>query len=123
MSPPSIGKNELFTQLAQGQAARTTVLTPNRRLAQALARAFDGTQAAKGLAVWEAADILPFGAFIARLYEDALYSELAARLPLGLTEAQADELWEAAAAAVNCGCDQKPFARKPPSTTRHCPFT
>lgn len=103
MSPPSIGKNDLFMRLAQGQAARVTVLTPNRRLAQALAREFDDAQAAKGLAVWETADILPFGAFIARLYEDALYSELAARLPLALTEAQADELWEAAIRASGWG--------------------
>ncbi len=103
MSPPSIGKNDLFMQLAQGQAARVTVLTPNRRLAQALAREFDDAQAASGHAVWETADILPFGAFVARLYEDALYSELAARLPFALTDAQADELWEAAIRASGWG--------------------
>ncbi|HXZ84842.1 MAG TPA: PD-(D/E)XK nuclease family protein, partial [Myxococcota bacterium] len=80
-----------------------TVLTPNRRLAQALAREFDAAQAAGGLALWEAADVLPFGAFVERLYEDALYSELAARLPLLLADAQADELWEAAICASRWG--------------------
>jgi len=103
MSLPTIGKSELYASLAQGQAARATVLTPNRRLAQALAREFDDAQAATGLAVWETADILPFGAFVARLYEDALYSGLAARLPLLLAEAQGDELWEAAIRASGWG--------------------
>jgi probable DNA repair protein len=103
MSPLSIAKNELFAQLAQGHAAPATVVTPNRRLAQALTREFDGAQAEKGLAVWEAADILPFGAFVERLYEDALYSELAARLPLLLADAQAVELWEAAIRASRWG--------------------
>ena len=103
MSLPTIGKSELYASLAQGQAARATVLTPNRRLAQALAREFDDAQAATGLAVWETADILPFGAFVARLYEDALYSGLAARVPLLLAEAQGDELWEAAIRASGWG--------------------
>ncbi|MGA8051419.1 MAG: hypothetical protein WCA09_14670, partial [Burkholderiales bacterium] len=96
-------KPDLFARLAAGHAAGITVVTPNRRLAQALAREFDDAQAAKGLAVWEAADLLPFGAFVARLYEDALYSELAARLPLLLADAQADELWEAAIRASGWG--------------------
>jgi len=103
MSLPTIEKCDLFARLAQGQAARATVLTPNRRLAQELARDFDAGQAARGLPVWESADILPFAAFVERLYEDALYSDLAARLPLLLTGAQAEELWEAAIRASGWG--------------------
>src|SRR5437773_4341360 len=79
---------ELFQRLAEGHAARITVVTPNRRLAQALTAEFDAFQIGKGLSVWEAPDILPFGAFVERLWEDALYSELGDKLPLLLTPAQ-----------------------------------
>jgi ATP-dependent helicase/nuclease subunit B len=94
--PAPLAKQELLERLAAGHAARITVVTPNRRLAQELAREFDAAQAAKDLKVWETADILPFGAFIERLYEDALYSDLAVSLPLLLTPAQEQALWEAA---------------------------
>ena len=70
------------------------MVTPNLRLAAALRRDFDARQVAQGLAAWEAADILPLSAFVERLYEDALYSELAARLPILLTGAQEQALWE-----------------------------
>jgi len=89
-------KNELLERLAQGHAAGVTVLTPNRRLAQALTLELDDLQIARGLRVWEAPDILPFSAYVERLYEDALYSELAAALPLLLTPAQEQALWETA---------------------------
>lgn len=91
---PVIRKHELFAHLAAGQAAGVSVVTPNRRLAQTLAREFDAQQAATGLSAWETADILPFGAFVERLYEQALYSDLAAQLPLLLTGAQEQLLWE-----------------------------
>ncbi|MGH8708384.1 MAG: hypothetical protein ACREVD_10045, partial [Burkholderiales bacterium] len=103
MGALAISRNELFDRLAAGHAARVTVVTPNRRLAQELAREFDAAQAARNLPVWETADILPFGAFVERLYEDALYSDLAARLPLLLTGAQAHALWEAAIRASRWG--------------------
>ncbi|HEY4636647.1 MAG TPA: hypothetical protein VIH23_00135, partial [Burkholderiales bacterium] len=96
MGAPVIPRNELFGRLADGHAARVSVVTPNRRLAQALVREFDAGQAAKGLPVWETADILPLSAFAERLYEDALYSDLAVSLPLLLSDAQAQALWEAA---------------------------
>ena len=91
---PSIGKDELFALLAQGHGARIAVLTPNRRLAQSLERDFDRLQHARGLAAWETADILPFSDFVARLWEDALYSDLAPAVPLLLTPAQEQALWE-----------------------------
>ena len=91
-----VGKSAVLARLAEGHAARATVVTPNARLARELSREFDAGQAAKGLAVWETADILPLTALVERLYEDALYSGLAAKLPLLLTDAQAQSLWEAA---------------------------
>lgn len=92
--PASVSKADLFVRLAEGHAAGVTVLTPNRRLSQALEADFDAFQAAKGLAAWEAPDILPFGAFVERLWEDALYSPLGEKLPLLLTPAQEQRLWE-----------------------------
>ncbi|HEY5899312.1 MAG TPA: PD-(D/E)XK nuclease family protein [Burkholderiales bacterium] len=87
-------KAQLFERLAEGHSARITVVTPNRRLAHALTRELDDYQVAKGLSSWEAADILPFGAFVERLWEDALYSSLGEKLPLLLTPAQEQHLWE-----------------------------
>ncbi|HJS37708.1 MAG TPA: hypothetical protein VJ789_06205, partial [Burkholderiales bacterium] len=95
MAAGAITKTDLFARLAAGHAARVTVVTPNARLARELAREFDAGQAAKDLKVWETADVLPLSALVERLYEDALYSELAGELPLLLTPAQAQALWEA----------------------------
>jgi ATP-dependent helicase/nuclease subunit B len=100
---PAVQKRELFARLAKGHSEGVAVVTPNRRLAQELGREFDEGQAAKGLEVWETADILPFGALVERFYEDALYSDIAAQLPLLLTEAQEQELWEAAIRASEWG--------------------
>ncbi len=87
-------KADLLARLAEGHAARITVVTPNRRLAQALSADFDAFQIAKNLAIWEAADILPFDAWVQRLWEDALYCERGATLPLLLTPAQEHAIWE-----------------------------
>ena len=87
-------RREVFARLAEGSAAGLTVVTPNRRLALALKRAFDELQAARGLAAWDAADILPITAFVERAYEDAVYSELAPELPVLATPVQEQALWE-----------------------------
>ncbi len=91
-----LAKPELLERLAAGHAAGITVVTPNVRLARELAREFDQCQIDAGRSTWEAADVLPYAAFVERLYEDALYSELAAHLPRLLSSAQAQALWEAA---------------------------
>ena len=90
----ALSKAQLFTRLALGLASGVTVVTPNQRLAQALAREFDAAQAAQGRSAWESADILSYSAFVQRCYEDALYSELASALPILLTPAQEQSLWE-----------------------------
>jgi len=90
----NLSKPELFSRLAGGLAAGLTVLTPNLRLAQALAREFDAAQAAQGRSAWESADILSYAAFVERCYQDLLYSELGRELPLLLTPAQEQALWE-----------------------------
>lgn len=98
-----ISKKELFGKLALGHAERITVVTPNRRLSQALVCDFDAYQARQGKTVWEAADILPYGSFVERLYEDALYSPPgeapAPELPMLLTAAQEQWVWTQAIAS------------------------
>ncbi len=89
-----ITKANLFARLEQGHAAGVTVVTPNTRLSQSLQSEFDVHQAMRDLAAWEAPDILPFRAFVERLWEDALYSDLGDKLPLLLTPAQEQRLWE-----------------------------
>src|SRR5215471_1716010 len=91
---PVIEKSALFERLAQGRSAGVTVVTPNRRLSHALMLEFDAFQIGKALSVWEAPDILPFGAFVQRLYEDGLYSDLSAELPMLLTPSQEEEVWK-----------------------------
>ena len=86
----------LFTRLAEGHAARVTVLTPNARLAQALQSEFDASRLAAGHTAWEAPDILPFGAFVQRCHEEALFAEGGEALPTLLTPAAASILWEEA---------------------------
>ena len=86
--------SQLFARLAEGHAAHLTVVTPNQRLTHRLTLEFDDYQTARGLTSWEAADILPFGAFVERLWQDALYSDVGERLPLLLTPAQEQHLWE-----------------------------
>jgi probable DNA repair protein len=98
-----VAKQELLERLAAGHAAHLTVVTPNVRLSRELSREFDQVQIDKGLPVWETADVLHLGAFVERLYEDALYSDLAISLPLLLTGAQAQALWEAAIRASRWG--------------------
>ena len=71
----------LFARLAEGRAARTTVVTPNARLARALEAEADRRQLAAGRRSWEAPDILPFADFVRRCHEDALYGDAGAGLP------------------------------------------
>src|SRR5579872_3533331 len=90
----SIEKTDLFARLRQGHGAGLAVLTPNLRLARALAREFDREQAVRGSRTWESADILTLGAFVQRAWEDAVYSAQGTAVPLLLNPAQEQALWE-----------------------------
>ncbi len=96
MPAASLSRIELFDRLAGGLAAGVTVVTPNRRLAQALQAAFDEAQLARRLASWEAADILPFASFLERLWDDALHAQGGDKLPMLLSPPQEQHLWEEA---------------------------
>lgn len=98
-----ISKAEVFASLAEGLTTAATVVTPNRRLALALKRDFDAAQAARGLAAWESADIVPISAFAERAYEDALYSDHATELPVLLTPLQELALWESVIRSSEAG--------------------
>lgn len=80
--------------LAQRVAAGCVVVTPTRRLAAHLKRQYDAWQAGRGKLAWPSADILPFSGFVERAYGDALYSDQAATLPIALSPAQEQALWE-----------------------------
>ncbi len=84
---------DIFANLAAGPEADVTVVTPNRRLAAALKRKFDVTQAALGRLTWTSADILPMAAFMERVYESAFY-DVQSSLPALLTSSQEQVLWE-----------------------------
>jgi ATP-dependent helicase/nuclease subunit B len=102
---PPIAKDDLFARLAGGTQAGVCVVTPNRRLALELERAFDARCLAQGLARWEAPDIQPLPAFVARCYDDALHAEGGEALPLLLADAQAREIWEKVIAESESGRD------------------
>jgi probable DNA repair protein len=91
--PNPLCRKELFRLLAGGHAAGVTVVTPNQRLAQEIRGRFDA-ECAAGRIAWETVDALPFGAFLERLWDDALYSNLAPNLPLLVSAEQEQAVWE-----------------------------
>lgn len=96
---PEIERSRLFERLARGLADPVAVLTPNRRLAQALEAEFDRAQVAAGHATWEAPVIDAFDAWVKDTYEDASYTVEGTELP-GLLSAAAEQLlWEDAVRA------------------------
>jgi probable DNA repair protein len=87
---PQVSLSEVFKRIDAG----TTVVTPNRRLALALKEKFDREQINRRMTAWYPADILPFTALIERIYHDALYTRQSSKLPLLLSTAQEQVLWE-----------------------------
>lgn len=90
---PGISRDDVFVRLARQSHGGITVITPNHRLALQLQREFGDYQAAQGLALWESADILPWSGFFERAGHDAQYADVAP-LPITITTAQAQLLWE-----------------------------
>lgn len=85
-------------------AAGATVVTPNRRLARELKRGFDRTrqheaERAQRPAVWPAADVLPWSAWLVRSRDDAVAARPEADAPTLLTAIQQRVLWEQVVAA------------------------
>ena len=62
----------LTDSLKQAFAAGATVVTPNRRLARALVALHDRDQRAAGRTAWPAVKVLPWEAWLAVLWQEAL---------------------------------------------------
>ena len=83
-------ESELLGALERG----STLLTVNRRLSRSFLQRFHSEQQAKGRAVWETPDILPWGGWIARCLQRAPYLQPGSRLPVPLGQDQELVLWE-----------------------------
>ena len=99
-----------FSEVFKRINAGTTVVTPNRRLALALKEKFNQERISQRAAAWYSADILPFTALIERIYLDTLYSKHALTLPLLLSVAQEQALWES---IIRCSEAGKTLLRIP----------
>jgi probable DNA repair protein len=88
-----IPRAELLALLSRPPPGAVAVITPNQRLALALQQEYAADRAAQGLTLWESPDILSWAGFVERAGHDASYCD-AAPLPLALTAAQSQALWE-----------------------------
>lgn len=77
----------MLEQALSAVEAGATLVTANRRLARGLRRQYDLRQSARGLAAWRTADILPWNAWLMRLW-DTLDGENV------LSPLQEQTLWE-----------------------------
>ena len=77
--------------LVQALSAGAAVITPNRRLAHYLKSEYDTAQARGGKSVWPSADVLPYGAFLERTWQELAFAENGAML---LSVQQETALWE-----------------------------
>ena len=80
----------ILASLADGAIA----VTPNRRLARALLRAFDAEQLASGRAAWPTPSILPYQTWLTTLWEQFVAAGVTDDETLLLTPPQAALLWE-----------------------------
>jgi ATP-dependent helicase/nuclease subunit B len=75
-----------------------TLVTANARLSRQLRRDYDAQRRRQGVRVWETADILPRGAWLARVWQECAYSD-PFHTPVLLSALQEEALWEQAIAA------------------------
>ena len=96
-----LAESALHERLEAADKRGVTVVTPNRRLAAAVRARYDQRQSARGASAWESPDVLPFDAWLERLWDGLGYSEEGAALPLLMTPAQEEALWEEAVRATS----------------------
>ncbi len=80
--------------LAAALAGGSTVVTPNKRLARRIAADHDAAQAARGLAVWPAVNVLPWSAWLDNYWLEALAAGALADSRPALPPSAAAYLWE-----------------------------
>lgn len=73
--PATLAHDELLRRLAREPCGALTVVTPNHRLAQDLARAVGEIHAAAGRRSWPAPDILALPQWLERLHEEARFDD------------------------------------------------
>ncbi|HEV8501510.1 MAG TPA: PD-(D/E)XK nuclease family protein [Casimicrobiaceae bacterium] len=73
-----------------------TVVTPNNRLARVIAARHDRAQIAAGLHIWPTPNVVPWHAWLASLWQEALAADAWTRPFTRLNAAQAIRLWEIA---------------------------
>jgi probable DNA repair protein len=81
----------------QALAAGATIITPNRRLALFIKSEYDAAQVRDGKSVWPSADVLPYGAFLERTWQDIAFAGPGAPGEQGallLSPQQEIALWE-----------------------------
>lgn len=83
-------QEEIFRALEAG----ATVITAGRRLARFLARDYDSMQIARGRSVWSRPDILPFGAYLERTWNEWLARYGDESTPRLLDDVPEQALWE-----------------------------
>src|SRR5580700_2953699 len=81
---------ELFRALENG----ATIITASRRLARVLTREFHGIATRNGQKVWGRPDILPFEAYLDRVWRDWLWLGANGDAPLLLNSLQEQALWQ-----------------------------
>ena len=87
------GWHALPSSLRDALKSGTTLVTPNNRLARRIAALYDGAQRTGGHVVWDAANVLPWSAWLERLWQDVAASG-AAPLANCITPAQTAFLWK-----------------------------
>ncbi len=80
--------------MQEALAGQATIVTVNNRLARHLHRRFNLEQAASGLAAWPTPDILPWGAWLERLWQQSLVASGVAGSSALLGEQQSRFVWE-----------------------------
>lgn len=90
---PSLSRQEVFARLIREPAGQVCVITPNRRLAQALLQEAGARQLERGLALWDTPDIISLSGFIERAADLVRHAGSIA-MPLVLAPEQSRALWE-----------------------------
>ena len=86
----TISLTEVFDALDRGM----TVITGNKRLAGVTRQTFEQEAMEKGLEVWPTPDVLPWAAWLQRVWEEAVVSGAASAPELLLTSQQEQRIWE-----------------------------
>lgn len=81
-------------QLLGALTPETTLITGNQRAALAFQSEYDRIQSAKGLSVWESADILNWNVWLQRCYMQVAAIDTTQSLPILLTDMQERLVWE-----------------------------